>query len=117
MEKKFTVRTLQEMKRRGEKAVMLTAFDAATARWAQEAGVHMLLVGDSMGNTVLGYSNTIPVTHTLTLPGTDRTAHVCIFVSPSLILSPLRPQHLRLRSFRTTALLFVQYITLTICDF
>lgn len=62
MEKKFTVRTLQEMKRRGEKAVMLTAFDAATARWAQEAGVHMLLVGDSMGNTVLGYSNTIPVT-------------------------------------------------------
>ena len=52
MEKKFTVRTLQEMKRRGEKAVMLTAFDAATARWAQEAGVHMLLVGDSMGNTV-----------------------------------------------------------------
>ena len=35
-------------------------------------------------------ANTIPVTHTLTLPGTDRTAHVCIFVSPSLILSPLR---------------------------
>lgn len=35
-------------------------------------------------------ANTIPVTRALTLPGTDRTAHVCIFVSPSLILSPLR---------------------------
>lgn len=35
-------------------------------------------------------ANTIPVTHTLTLPGTDRTAHVCIFVSPSVITAPLR---------------------------
>ncbi|WP_370840853.1 hypothetical protein [Gemmiger formicilis] len=38
-------------------------------------------------------ANTIPVTHTLTLPGTDRTAHVCIFVSPSLILSPPAQLH------------------------
>ena len=53
MEQKFTLRHLREMKARGEKAVMLTAFDAATARWAQEAGVQMILVGDSMGNTVL----------------------------------------------------------------
>ena len=35
-------------------------------------------------------ANTIPVTRTLTLPGTDRTAHVCVFVSPSLFLSPLK---------------------------
>ncbi len=62
MEQKFTLRHLREMKARGEKAVMLTAFDAATARWAQEAGVQMILVGDSMGNTVLGYPNTLPVT-------------------------------------------------------
>lgn len=62
MEKRFTVRDLREMKAKGEKAVMLTAFDAATARWAEEAGVQMILVGDSMGNTVLGYSNTLPVT-------------------------------------------------------
>ncbi len=62
MEPKVTIRTLREKKARGEKAVMLTAFDAATARWAQEAGVDMILVGDSMGNTVLGYPNTLPVT-------------------------------------------------------
>ncbi|MGN0866129.1 MAG: 3-methyl-2-oxobutanoate hydroxymethyltransferase [Oligosphaeraceae bacterium] len=62
MESKVTIRTLRDMKARREKAVMLTAFDAATARWAQEAGVEILLVGDSMGNTVLGYPNTLPVT-------------------------------------------------------
>ncbi len=62
MDQKITIRTLREMKAKGQKAIMLTAFDAATARWAQEAGVHMLLVGDSMGNTVLGYPNTLPVT-------------------------------------------------------
>jgi len=62
MDKKFTVRDLAEMKAKGQKVVMLTAFDAATARWAQDAGIEMLLVGDSMGNTVLGYPNTLPVT-------------------------------------------------------
>ena len=62
MDKKVTVRTLREMKSRGEKIVMLTAYDAVTARWAESAGCQMLLVGDSMANTVLGYENTIPLT-------------------------------------------------------
>ena len=62
MNQKITVRTLRELKARGEKILMLTAYDACTAAWAEAAGVPTILVGDSMGNTVLGYSNTLPVT-------------------------------------------------------
>ncbi len=45
-----------------EKIVMLTAYDFVTARLVDEAGVHMILVGDSLGMVVLGYESTIPVT-------------------------------------------------------
>ena len=62
MNQKITVRTLMDYKARGEKFLMLTAYDACTARWAEDAGVPAILVGDSMGNTVLGYPNTLPVT-------------------------------------------------------
>lgn len=62
MDKKVTARTLQEMKKQGKKIVMLTAYDAVTARWAESAGCHTILVGDSMAGTVLGYRNTIPLT-------------------------------------------------------
>ena len=50
------------MKGRGERIVMLTAYDHATAVILESAGVLALLVGDSLGTTVLGYENTIPVT-------------------------------------------------------
>lgn len=50
------------MKERGEKIVMITAYDAPTAAMAAAAGIEMLLVGDSMANTVLGYENTLPLT-------------------------------------------------------
>jgi 3-methyl-2-oxobutanoate hydroxymethyltransferase len=59
---KVTVQTLQEMKRRGEKIVMLTAYDYATAVIEDKSGVDVILVGDSVGMVVLGYENTIPVT-------------------------------------------------------
>ncbi|MDI3517066.1 MAG: 3-methyl-2-oxobutanoate hydroxymethyltransferase [Thermotogota bacterium] len=45
-----------------QKLVMVTAYDYPSARIAQDAGVDMILVGDSLGNAVLGYENTIPVT-------------------------------------------------------
>ena len=50
------------MKKKGKKIVMLTAYDAPTAAILSEMGVDMILVGDSVGNSLLGYESTIPVT-------------------------------------------------------
>ena len=50
------------MKQKGEKIVMLTAYDYSTAKIIDEVGVPLILVGDSLGNVVLGYESTIPVT-------------------------------------------------------
>lgn len=60
--KRMRVHHLQAAKQRGEKLVMLTAYDAVTARIFDEAGVDMLLIGDSIGNTMHGYTTTLPVT-------------------------------------------------------
>jgi 3-methyl-2-oxobutanoate hydroxymethyltransferase len=57
-----TVRDLRAFKERGERFVMLTAYDAPTARILDEAGIPVLLVGDSVGNNILGYDTTVPVT-------------------------------------------------------
>ena len=57
-----TVATLLEMKRKGVKVAMLTAYDFPTARLAEEAGVDAVLVGDSVAMTKLGYESTLPVT-------------------------------------------------------
>jgi 3-methyl-2-oxobutanoate hydroxymethyltransferase len=59
---RITVDEIQEKKAQGEKVVMLTAYDYPSARLADEAGVDMILVGDSLGMVVLGYDSTIPVT-------------------------------------------------------
>lgn len=59
---KITVQTIVDMKRRGERVAMLTAYDFATAVLEDRAGVDVILVGDSVGMVVLGYENTIPVT-------------------------------------------------------
>lgn len=60
--KKFTVNSFRKKKQNREKIVMLTAYDAAIGALAEKCGVDALLVGDSLGNTILGYNNTIPVT-------------------------------------------------------
>jgi len=59
---RVTVNTIREMKQKGEKISMLTAYDYVTAQIIDEAGIHMILVGDSLGMVVLGYQTTIPVT-------------------------------------------------------
>lgn len=59
---RVTVRDIQEMKARGEKIPMLTAYDYSSAKLLDESGVPMLLVGDSLGQVVLGYDSTLPVT-------------------------------------------------------
>ncbi|MFN2556442.1 MAG: 3-methyl-2-oxobutanoate hydroxymethyltransferase [Nitriliruptorales bacterium] len=57
-----TIHHLQAMKKRGERFAMLTAYDYLSARILDEAGIPVVLVGDSLGMVVLGYSSTIPVT-------------------------------------------------------
>lgn len=59
---KNTVLTFQQAKENGEKLTMLTAYDYSTAKLEDEAGVNSILVGDSLGNVILGYEDTISVT-------------------------------------------------------
>jgi 3-methyl-2-oxobutanoate hydroxymethyltransferase len=59
---KVTTSHLVEMKEKGEKITMLTAYDCLMASQLDECGIDVLLVGDSVGNVLLGYENTIPVT-------------------------------------------------------
>jgi len=57
-----SINQIKEMKHRGEKITMLTAYDYPIARVIDEAGIPMILVGDSLGMVVLGYESTISVT-------------------------------------------------------
>ena len=76
----LTINHIQEMKRKGEKIAMLTCYDAAFARAMDEAGVDIILVGDSMGMVVQGMNSTVAVSvddiayHTLCVArGVERT--------------------------------------------
>lgn len=62
MKQALTITKLQRMKKEGEPITMLTAYDYPSAKLAEEAGVDTILVGDSLGNVVLGYDTTVPVT-------------------------------------------------------
>jgi 3-methyl-2-oxobutanoate hydroxymethyltransferase len=79
---RVTPSQLRQMKERGEKIAVLTAYDYPTARMVDEAGVPVILVGDSLGTVVLGYDSTIPVTlddmirHTAAVRRGARTALV-----------------------------------------
>jgi 3-methyl-2-oxobutanoate hydroxymethyltransferase len=57
-----TTHKIRQLKEKGKKIVMLTAYDAPSAAILSECGVDMILVGDSVGNALLGYESTIPVT-------------------------------------------------------
>ncbi|HUT67118.1 MAG TPA: 3-methyl-2-oxobutanoate hydroxymethyltransferase [Dehalococcoidales bacterium] len=59
---RVTISQIKEMKKKGEKISMLTAYDYVTAKLVDQAGVPLILVGDSLGMVVLGYDSTIPVT-------------------------------------------------------
>jgi 3-methyl-2-oxobutanoate hydroxymethyltransferase len=59
---RITVNQIREMKQKKEKIAMLTAYDYSLAKLVEEAGVPLILVGDSLGMVVLGYESTIPVT-------------------------------------------------------
>ena len=59
---RVTINQIKEMKQKGEKITMLTAYDYTTAKIVDEVGIPLILVGDSLGMVVLGYESTIPVT-------------------------------------------------------
>lgn len=79
---RVTINDIKEMKLRKEKIAMLTAYDFTTARLIDEAGIPLILVGDSLGMVVLGYESTIPVTmdemihHTKAVVRGAKKAHV-----------------------------------------
>src|SRR5690554_2720997 len=60
--KRITTHTLQEMKNRGEKISMLTAYDHAMAGIVDAAGIDIILVGDSASNVMAGHETTLPIT-------------------------------------------------------
>lgn len=66
--RRVTTRDLHQAKDRGEKWAMLTSYDMLTAQLFDEVGIPVLLVGDSAGNNVLGYDDTVPVTMEDLLP-------------------------------------------------
>lgn len=59
---RITIRQIQTMKQKGRRIPMLTAYDYTSARLIEAAGVHFILVGDSLGMVMLGYDSTLPVT-------------------------------------------------------
>src|SRR6266545_8152130 len=84
--RRVTVLDLQKAKHTGERWPMLTAYDYSTARVFDEAGIPILLVGDSAANVVYGYDTTVPVTVEELLPlvravvrGTERALVVADF--------------------------------------
>lgn len=59
---RFNISQIKEFKNKGQKFAMLTAYDYSTAKIVDQAGIPLILVGDSLGMVVLGYESTIPVT-------------------------------------------------------
>jgi 3-methyl-2-oxobutanoate hydroxymethyltransferase len=82
--KRTRIPHLHALKERGERWAMLTAYDAYTAEIFDEAGIRVLLVGDSAANNVYGYDNTLPVTVEELLPlvkAVTRGAHSALVVA------------------------------------
>ena len=79
---RVTIRDLARMKRRAEKIPMVTAYDYTSAQLVERAGIPLILVGDSLGQVVLGYDSTVPVSmddmihHIKTVVRGTRRAHV-----------------------------------------
>jgi 3-methyl-2-oxobutanoate hydroxymethyltransferase len=101
---RVTVRDIAAAKARGEKWPMLTTYDALTAGIFDEAGIPVLLVGDSAGNVVFGYDTTIPVTIDDLIPltaavvrGTKRAMVVADLPFGSYQVSPVEALHAAIR--------------------
>ena len=83
---RITTRTVVDMKRRGEKISMLTAYDFTMARIVDRTGIDIILVGDSVGNIMAGYETTLPVTIDQMIYHTDCVARAADY---SLVVADL----------------------------
>ena len=79
---KITTAMIRDKKKKGEKLTMLTAYDFPTASVVDEAGVDMILVGDTLGMVVLGYDSTLPVTMDVMI---HHTKAVCRAVKHAMV--------------------------------
>src|SRR5690242_16673804 len=86
VEKRVTAPSLHDMKVRGEKITVLTAYDYPTGRILDEAGIDVILVGDSLGTVVLGFDTTIPVTMVMMI---HHASAVVRGVNHALVLSDM----------------------------
>ena len=104
---RVSINKIKEMKQKGEKIVMLTAYDYTTAKIVDEAGVPLILVGDSPGMVVLGYDLTIPVTMDEMLHHTKAVARGA---KKSLIIGdmPFMTYHLSVKDALHNAGRFIQ---------
>jgi ketopantoate hydroxymethyltransferase len=91
---KISVETLKAMKARGEKIAALTAYDYPMAKLLDEAGIPMLLVGDSVGMVVLGYPDTTHVTMADIIPAPPAAPSPRLCSAPiyhSKVMRPSKP--------------------------
>lgn len=107
---RIRVHHLRKMMKAHEPITMITAYDAVIARLVDNAGVEMILVGDSIGNTLLGYSSTVPVTMEImetataaVMRGTNRAFIVADLPFGSYEESPQQAVHNALRLVRAGA--------------
>ncbi len=104
---RVSISQIREMKLKGEKITMLTAYDYGTARIVDEAGIPLILVGDSLGMVMLGYESTIPVTmeemihHTKAVVRGSKKARVEVDM-------PLMTYQVRVSDARRNAARFIQ---------
>ena len=104
---RITINQIKEMKEKGEKITMLTAYDYPTARIVDEAGVPLILVGDSLGMVVLGYESTIPVTMDEMI---HHTKAVVRGTEQAMVIGdmPFMTYHLNVEQALTNAARFIQ---------
>jgi 3-methyl-2-oxobutanoate hydroxymethyltransferase len=104
---RVTINQIKEMKQKGEKIVMLTAYDYATAKLVEDVGIPMILVGDSLGMVVLGYETPIPVSMDVML---HHTKAVVRGTSKAMIIGdmPFMTYHVSVEQALSNAARFIQ---------
>lgn len=104
---RVTINDIKEMKPKGENIVMLTAYDYSTAKLVEEVGVPMILVGDDLGNVVLGYETPIPVTMDVMI---HHTKAVVRGTSKALVIGdmPFMTYHVSVEDAMRNAARFIQ---------